>query len=177
MGSGKYLKHAIEKYGLENFEKEILHVFDTPGEMYAKEAEIVTEEFISTNNTYNLKVGGFGGYDYLNNWKENPTHTKEHLQKMVNNMWAKPENRLQHSKRQSVRFIKLHKEGKIKYDTFTGKQHTKETKEKMSYIQKNIDRNGIKNPSFGTMWITNGSQNKKVKKQIDIPEGWYKGRI
>lgn len=66
MGSGKYLKRAYDKYGLENFKKEILFVFNTADEMYAKEAEIVNEDFIVTENTYNLKVGGFGGWDYAN---------------------------------------------------------------------------------------------------------------
>ena len=56
MGSGKYLKLAQEKYGLENFKKEILFVFDTPELMYAKEKEIVNEEFLALENTYNLKV-------------------------------------------------------------------------------------------------------------------------
>jgi hypothetical protein len=71
MGSGKYLKHAIEKNGIHNFEKEVLFIFDTPELMYAKEAELVNEEFISEQNTYNLKVGGFGGWDYINADEEN----------------------------------------------------------------------------------------------------------
>ena len=40
---------------------EVLFVFDTPEEMYAKEAELVNEEFLLNENTYNLKQGGFGG--------------------------------------------------------------------------------------------------------------------
>ena len=70
MGSGKYLKRAIEKHGLENFVKEILHIFDTPEQMYAKEAEIVNEDFLTENNTYNLKVGGYGGWDWINSNEE-----------------------------------------------------------------------------------------------------------
>jgi len=34
------------------------------------------------------------------------------------------------------------------------------------------------NPKFllGTMWITNGLESKKIKKDEIIPEGWNKGR-
>jgi len=33
------------------------------------------------------------------------------------------------------------------------------------------------NSQFGTIWITNGSINKKNKKNDIIPNGFYKGRI
>lgn len=29
---------------------------------------------------------------------------------------------------------------------------------------------------YGTMWITNGIINKKMKKNDSIPDGWHKGR-
>jgi hypothetical protein len=66
MGSGKLLKSAIEKYGIKNFKKEILHVFDNKEEMYAKEKEIVTKDFCKRLDTYNMHTGGTGGFNHIN---------------------------------------------------------------------------------------------------------------
>ena len=61
LGSGIAITKAINKYGRENFTKEILFVFDNELDMNNKEKEIVTEEFISSKNNYNRGVGGQGG--------------------------------------------------------------------------------------------------------------------
>lgn len=66
MGSGKYLKCAIKKYGIEHFSKEILHIFDNEEEMNAKEAELVTKDFVLEDTNYNICVGGQGGWSYVN---------------------------------------------------------------------------------------------------------------
>ena len=47
MGSGKVVLSAIRKYGSENFRKEILEYFDTDADMFRREKEVVTEEFVS----------------------------------------------------------------------------------------------------------------------------------
>ena len=39
-----------------------------------------------------------------------------------------------------------------------------------------VNNTGENNPSYGTMWINNGIENKKVSKSDGIPEGWTKGR-
>lgn len=61
MGSGKSIKSAIKKHGLNNFTKEILEQFDSYEAMIAREKEVVNLEFISTANTYNACIGGQGG--------------------------------------------------------------------------------------------------------------------
>ena len=67
MGSGKVIKQAIKKYGLVNFSKIILETFDTPEAMFAREKEVVTEEFLIRSDVYNLRLGGFGGFDHIRN--------------------------------------------------------------------------------------------------------------
>jgi hypothetical protein len=66
MGSGKRLSLAIQKYGIENFEKEILFQFDNEYDMNAKEAELVTREFVKEETNYNICPGGHGGFGYIN---------------------------------------------------------------------------------------------------------------
>lgn len=61
LGSGIRLKHAIQKYGIENFSKEILHVFETEDEMNDKEKELITLDIIKDECYYNISLGGYGG--------------------------------------------------------------------------------------------------------------------
>jgi hypothetical protein len=66
MGSGKFIRRAIAKHGIKNFRKEILFQFDNEVNMNVKETELVTEEFCLREDTYNLCVGGNGGFSYIN---------------------------------------------------------------------------------------------------------------
>ncbi len=61
LGSGKYLKRAIKKYGASTFKFEILHVASSKEEMFNIERSIVNEELITDPLSYNLKIGGSGG--------------------------------------------------------------------------------------------------------------------
>ena len=66
MGSGKVIQDAIKKHGIENFTKVILEMFDNSNDMFLKETEIVTDEFLARDDVYNLRRGGSGGFDYIN---------------------------------------------------------------------------------------------------------------
>jgi hypothetical protein len=62
MGSGKLLKKAYKKYGIENFEKIILETCDSEEELNLKEAKWIAEtNACSDPRSYNLVEGGNGG--------------------------------------------------------------------------------------------------------------------
>ena len=180
MGSGKYLKSAITKHGIENFTKEILFVLDTEEEMNYIEKELVTIDFCESKNTYNICEGGQGGFSYINQNKlygfsDPAVALKGRLtvNKILN-------DRLVNDKEYKERWLKSVTEANRKKiidygPVWTGKNHTEETKKKMSISSqgKNIGQN---NGNFGKIWITNGVQNKMIYDNDIIPDGWYKGR-
>lgn len=64
--------------------------------------------------------------------------------------------------------------------TFYGRKHKDETKEKLRKSLKEIQhQKGEKNSQYGTCWIHNDKENKKIKKdelEFYLSEGWNKGR-
>ena len=69
-------QYAVKKYGVSAFERVTLFVFNTAKEAYAKEREIVNEEFINQSHTYNTfeeKIETLYQFDYNGNlikeWK------------------------------------------------------------------------------------------------------------
>lgn len=63
IGSGSTLKKAINKYGKDNFKKEILCICATPEELDKKEIELIEEyQAIENDDFYNIAVGGHVGF-------------------------------------------------------------------------------------------------------------------
>lgn len=65
LGSGRAFKYSLQKHGKANFSREILFDFPTAKEAYDKEREIVTVDFVSRKDNYNLKEGGIGAKVWL----------------------------------------------------------------------------------------------------------------
>ena len=60
LGSGRAIEEAVRKYGRDSFNKEILFITESKEDAYKKEAELTLD--FNTNKTYNMRLGGVGGF-------------------------------------------------------------------------------------------------------------------
>jgi hypothetical protein len=67
-GSGIGIINAINKYGKENFSKEILYQCETTEELWDLERKVVNAEVVNDKNSYNM---AFGGGNHLKEMKQN----------------------------------------------------------------------------------------------------------
>jgi group I intron endonuclease len=174
MGSGKLIKRAIQKYGIDNFKKEIIIECSTAEEMYEQENKLVNIE----EDSYNIKLGGLGGFDHINS-DESFRIEKNKVARRITN--EKHKDKLsewgQKGGKANIAKNGLHPDfvagGKT---SFLGKHHTLDAKHKIS-LANTINQAGQRNSQYGTMWITNNIINKKINKTDSIPDGWRKGRV
>lgn len=54
-------QYAVKKYGVKNFKRITLYVYDNAEEAYNKESQIVDHSFVIQSTNYNMALGGFGG--------------------------------------------------------------------------------------------------------------------
>lgn len=67
LGSGKYLRNSIRKYGKENFKREILEFFDNRIDLAKAEENIITESMLKDKYCMNIKYGGdYGSLGMVN---------------------------------------------------------------------------------------------------------------
>lgn len=174
MGSGDNILRAIKKYGVENFKKEILHVFDNPKDMFLEEAKIVTTEFIQREDVYNIIPGGYGGFNkgsknlrHLHNPKTGKRCAVHHscVQKMIQEGWTLGRG----------------------MSSTSGRVWVNRNNEKrmipIDQIEKFLDEGWIKglpkSPTSGKKWIFNPAMKKyslcdpsELKQKIE--DGWIK---
>ena len=183
MGSGKLLLRSIKKHGIDNFKKTILCFFDTEEEAFLYERNLVTEEFVNRDDTYNLTCGGSGSWYAMNSNEELRIEKNRRAARARNKtLWNNSEWRDKAVKRSSELWKRLWEEGKLTYHDWTGLKHKQESRRKMSEThQKNGHQVGDKNSNYGNVWVYNTSlkESKTVPKeelQKYLDTGWLKGR-
>lgn len=180
MGSGKMISRAIAKHGLENFKKEYLAIFDNADDMFKLESELVNEEFVKSADSYNLTIGGSGGWYERSTVESLSKGGRNAISKLLEANTKNPSWRQQAVKTFQERFHNdpIFKESHIEHlsKAFLGKSHSDSTRKRMSESHQG-KHSGAANSQFGSMWITDRVSNKKISKNDPIPQGWMKGRI
>jgi len=168
LGSGVRLKRSIRRNGIENFKIEYLEFFKNRNDLTNRESQLVNEDLLKDKMCMNLRTGGSGGF--CNDIHKNKFHAaggksvmkllgKRHNERMITD--------LEYRKKVILK-LKNNK-------SFLGKTHKEESKKKIG-LSNSIKQKGENNSQFGTCWITNGIENKKIKKTDIIPNGWEYGR-
>ena len=172
MGSGNRIRRSIKKYGKENFKMEILEFQPDRCSLKEREKELVNIDLLTDSLCMNIMCGGEGGFISEEQQKYRSKCGGLAYSKKLKTDFQSFEK---HSERSSKIMSKLHADGKIRIPNTTGLKHKESTK-KLIGEKNSIYQKGEKNSQFGTYWITNGIENKKLKNNLEIPFGWYKGR-
>lgn len=153
MGSGKLLKRAQAKYGIENFEKFFIQCCETREELNNQEEFWIAEYRKRGKAEYNIANGGQGGQlvDNPQAWNKGLKMTDE---------WKKE-----------------HPNGAIghKWSTNKGQKKTPEQIENNRKAQKEYaSRADYVNPASGRHWYTNGTVNVFT---YECPIGYKPGMV
>ena len=175
IGSGTCLRRSIRKYGIENFKCEIMEFLSDRESLVQRESALITNQLLLDDLCMNLKPGGSGGFINKDHQIKCSTAGTNAFKHRISN---DPVFKEDFSKKCSIAFQKSYSSGNRKITgwnyNWTGKTHSELSKIKMSN-----SKQGNKNGSFNTCWINNGTENKKIKKELledYLKDNWVKGR-
>lgn len=177
LGSGTLLRRSINKHGKENHLIEILEFVSSREELAAREKEIVSLQEVAKKGCMNLKVGGQGGFTLEQTRNGGKLSGAKHAEKMKNDPEFKKritEGLSECSKKRLSENKESYPLVKYRYN-WKGKKHSQETIEKMRQSLKGRGK-GTNNSQYGTCWITNEAESKKISRSDQIPAGWRLGR-
>ena len=201
MGSGKRLKLAKQKYGIENFEKFLIQYCYSKEEVNKAEKFWIAEYRRRGKAEYNIADGGYCSPSFKGKHHSEESRakisasvlrafelngTRQKLSEMSRGVPKSEEHKVAignalRGKPKSEEHRQHCKEAQQRYfetheGTFKGKHHSEETKRKIAETKKGKPswNKGLKLGSNGTHWYNNGKINIKAK---ECPEGFVKGRL
>ena len=150
-----YFQACFDKYG--GFRAEVLEECSTREERIAEEQKWLDKVF-GTEGCVNLSPWASGGMSKGYIWLKNPntretTRVQEEFsEELLMNGWVP-----------GMRPASESRKAKIRKAWATGAYSNRPTQET--------------NPSSGTIWINDGTQNRRVSPDSEIPEGWVAGQL
>ena len=169
LGSGKYLRRAIKKYGSINFKFEIIHSVNSKEEMFQLERSIVNESLVADPLSYNLKIGGSGGNPGIVGAFKGKTHSEETKEKQ----------------RQAALKQIVSNETRQKLSMNNAMKNNPEIRKKVSEsltgrTQSEEHRKRVANANLGKILVNNGSIATRIPKdELEMYKntGWSKGGL
>jgi group I intron endonuclease len=144
------LRHALEKYGFDDFECVILEVCPKDKEILNVQEVYWIQKYNSIENGYNIRAGGVQGEMSL-----------ESRTKMSNAKKGK-------------KFSEEHKANMRKPKSPEHVEKVRQSLLKATW-PKGVNV-GEKNGNYGKFWITNDIDSKMIRPSENIPDGWRKGK-
>lgn len=170
IGSGRYFKKSIEKYGLNNFERKILHFeYENIKNLWQKEFDIINEHnAVKSKQYYNLCNVPPKLIKFINGKIEkNVTEeTKLKLSKIAKNRKMSDKTKEKMSKSSFIKNKKWYNNGK-QNKVFTPNN------EPDGWV---LGRIKTSSGNLGYKTYNNGTIERQFK-QNEIPDGWSKGRL
>lgn len=159
--SSKYVKIAIENYGMKYFKKKIIKTFKTREEATQYEMLLHNKFKVETHKLFFNKARASNfGIKIFSLISKDKTYEELYGEEKAKELKII----------RSKTFKKIDKTG-AKNPMF-GKKHSDEMKRKLS-----ISRQGEKHPAFKSFWVNDGKQNIKLQEGSKIPKGFSLGRI
>lgn len=145
----------LRSTGVENFKREVLHVYDNEADMNTKERELVTAQLIESGQVYNIMLGGDGGFGYINS-----NGLSGSVKGGITCRHLHPNPFLIASNRCKLEESLL---------ALTKAQTETARKSRILTMQKKGHQQGNKNSQFGSKWATNNIVNLKLTKDKPLP--------
>jgi hypothetical protein len=164
MGSGKLIKKSIEKYGIENFEKQIIEIYDNEHDMNIAESLLIN---LTDKNSYNLQPGGKGSWQYVNeNNLSNTEKAKEKKSVKMKEFWTE-EKRKEKSKEMKKYFEQNGTEevSNNLIERYKDPIYKKEFTNKMNDVNKDENKRKKAGKKIKEKWETDIEFQEKMKKR------------
>lgn len=162
--SSSYVKQAIQKYGLEHFNKKIIKVFDNPEDAISHENRLHEKMQVDQHPLFFNKCKSTKwGYRVTGLVLSGKTYEEIH-----------GEQRAAELKAQRSRDMKAYRQKNPVNGSKNPNYGNKWSDEQKRVLSEK--HQGEKHPTFGWFWITNGHVSKKVPPGSEIPVGFTRGR-
>ena len=178
----KHKHHIIPKHmGGTN---DLSNLVELTVEEHAEAHKLLWEQYKRYQDYYAWQgLAGLIGKEDILKGIMNQESMKNHLSKKSKEFWnnlTEEEKTIKRNQFLEVRKLTNGSKGKTwKLSEETkNKQKKPKSKEHSLNIKKAMigTRTGQKNPSFGSIWINNNTDSKKIKNGDTIPTGWFLGR-